>query len=65
MEKELLTVGEAAEALSIGRTKTYELIAGGVIPVVRIGRAVRVPARALPSLVRRLQDERTREDGGR
>jgi excisionase family DNA binding protein len=47
VEKSLLTVSEAAQVLSIGRTKTYELMSAGDLPVVRIGRAVRIPRRAL------------------
>lgn len=47
MDQELLRVSEVAAALQIGRTKTYELIAEGRLPVVRIGKAVRVPRRAL------------------
>ncbi len=47
MEQELLRVAEAARILGIGRTKTYELVAAGAIPTVRIGRAVRVPKAAL------------------
>ena len=45
----LLTLrpAEVAQALSIGRTKTYSLIASGVIPSVRIGGSVRVPVDAL------------------
>ena len=38
---------EVGEALGLGRSKTYELIAFGKLPVVRIGRCVRVPAEAL------------------
>ena len=47
MEKLLLTPREAAVTLGIGRTHIYDLIARGVIPSVRIGRSVRVPADAL------------------
>lgn len=39
----LLTVVEAAAMLGVGRTKAYELIAGGELQVVHIGRATRVP----------------------
>jgi excisionase family DNA binding protein len=46
-ERLLLRVEEVAEMLSLGRSKTYELIASGAIPVVRLGRCVRVPAPAL------------------
>jgi excisionase family DNA binding protein len=43
MEKLLLTIREAADVLSMGRTKLYEqLDKSGGIPVVRIGRSVRV-----------------------
>lgn len=47
VERELLTVAEAAGVLRIGRTKCYELVAAGVLPTIRIGRAVRIPRRAL------------------
>ena len=39
----LLTVVEAAAMLGVGRTTAYELIAGGQLQVVHIGRAARVP----------------------
>jgi excisionase family DNA binding protein len=41
-ERLLLTVVEAA-ALGVGRTTAYELIAGGKLQVVHIGRSARVP----------------------
>lgn len=43
----LLDANDVARRLKIGRTKTYQLILRGAIPVVRIGRSVRVPAMAL------------------
>ena len=43
----LLKVEAAAKLLSLGRTKTYALIASGELPVIRVGRAVRVPVTAL------------------
>jgi excisionase family DNA binding protein len=43
----LLRVEEAARLLSIGTTLTYELVGRGVLPHVRLGRAVRVPRAAL------------------
>jgi excisionase family DNA binding protein len=46
-ERLLLRVEEVAEMLGIGRSKTYELIAAGELPVVRVGRCVRVPAAAV------------------
>ncbi|HET6914684.1 MAG TPA: helix-turn-helix domain-containing protein [Acidimicrobiales bacterium] len=54
VEKVLLTPEEAAEALSLGRTKVYELIRLGVLRSVRIGKCRRVPAVALSEFVDRL-----------
>jgi excisionase family DNA binding protein len=51
MEQILLTVTEAAKRLSLGRATAYQLVQRGELPVVRIGRAVRVPARALDQWV--------------
>ena len=42
-DERLLRPKEVADMFGIGRTKAYELIAGGKLPVVRIGTAVRVP----------------------
>ena len=47
MDRMLLRVTEVAEALGIGRSKAYELVASGTLPSVRIGASVRVPADAL------------------
>lgn len=52
MESLLLRVDEVAELLKIGRTRTFELIAAGELPVVRIGRAVRVPRHDLERWLR-------------
>lgn len=64
---ELLRVDEAARRLSLGRSKTYELVATGELPVVHIGRAVRIPAAALSDWVARQtlphRGERPRQDG--
>lgn len=46
-ERLLLRVDEVAKLLSLGRSKTYELIAAGALPTVRLGRSVRVPVEAL------------------
>jgi excisionase family DNA binding protein len=43
----LLKVEAAARLLSLGRTKMYELIAAGDVPVIRLGRSVRVPTASL------------------
>jgi excisionase family DNA binding protein len=47
LDKLLLRPIEVAELLSISRTKAYELIAAGVLPSVRVGASVRVPAAQL------------------
>ena len=38
----LLRINEVAHILGIGRTSVYELVAKGELPVVRIGRSVRI-----------------------
>lgn len=43
----LLTVRDVEAELQLGRTRTYELLRSGSIPVIRVGRAVRVPRDAL------------------
>jgi excisionase family DNA binding protein len=48
---ELLKATEVARVLGIGRTRVYELMAAGELPVVRIGRFVRVPRRSLESWI--------------
>lgn len=53
MDPVLLRVEEAARRLSIGRTKTYELMTAGELPVVRIGRSVRIPTAAVEDWVRK------------
>jgi prophage regulatory protein len=47
MEKLLIRPKELAEALGIGRTKTYELLASGIIPSVRVGTSIRIPMKEL------------------
>ena len=46
-ERALLRAAEVAEILGVGRWKAYELMATNELPVVRIGRLVRVPRAAL------------------
>lgn len=52
----LLRVEEAAEALGVSRTTLYVLLRAGEIPVVRIGRSVRVPLTALERYVEQAAD---------
>ena len=46
-EPMLLTVDEVQELTQLGRTKVYELIRSGELPVVRIGRLLRIRRQAL------------------
>jgi excisionase family DNA binding protein len=59
MDKLLLRPTEAAEAIGIGRSKVYELLASGELPSIRIGSSVRVPVDALREwIARRLEGKR-------
>jgi excisionase family DNA binding protein len=53
----LLRPTEAAEAIGIGRSKVYELLASGELPSIRIGASVRVPVDALRAWIDRQLDE--------
>jgi len=54
----LLSVPEVAKSLGLGRTKVYELIATEGLPVVRFGRAVRVPIISLQQWI----EQREKQD---
>ena len=51
LNKLLLTPEEAAEALSIGRSKLYELIGAGLLETVALGACRRIPRDALDEFV--------------
>ncbi len=51
----LLSVPEAARALRLSRSKTYELISAGHLEVVHIGRCCRVPLDAVKAYIERLR----------
>lgn len=55
MEPLLLRAGEVARLLGLGRSTVFALLAAGELPIVRIGRSVRVPRVALERWI----DERT------
>jgi excisionase family DNA binding protein len=57
MEPLLLRAGEVAKLLGLGRSKVFAMLAAGELPVMRIGRSVRVPRAALERWVA----ERTQE----
>jgi excisionase family DNA binding protein len=47
MEPLLLKAGDVAKLLGLGRSKVFGMLAVGELPVIRIGRSVRVPRTAL------------------
>lgn len=49
----VLTVKETARLLRLSRNKTYELVAQGCIPHVRLGRRVLIPRFGLEEWLRR------------
>ena len=50
-ERETITVEEAARVLGIGRSAAYEAVHRGDIPIIRIGRRIVVPVRALTRIL--------------
>ena len=56
--KILMRPKEAAEALGLGLSKCYELLASGQLPSIRVGRSIRVPVAELHDWVRARQEER-------
>ena len=53
----LVSVGDAAHMLSIGRTAAWELVRKQKIKSVKIGRTRRVPIVAIQDYIERLMDE--------
>ncbi len=60
--KLLLTPNEAAAALSLGRTKIYQLIASGELRSITIERSRRIPVAALMDFIERLSGQSTSMD---
>lgn len=57
MEPLLLKAADVAQLLGLGRSKVFAMLASGELPVVRMGRSVRVPRGALQRwIVERTQD---------
>ena len=50
-ERQTLTIEEAAKVLGIGRQLAYDKAKTGEIPVIKIGRRLLVPRRALEKLL--------------
>lgn len=61
MEPLLLKAGDVAKLLGLGRSKVFAMLAVGELPVIRIGRSVRVPRAALEHWIA----ERTQHAGSR
>ncbi len=55
--KLLLTVPEAAQRLSVGRSTIYELTAVGELELVHIGRCARITVASVDDFVQRLRDQ--------
>jgi excisionase family DNA binding protein len=55
LDRLLYSIREAAELLSIGRVKLYELVAAGRIDSVRLDGSRRIPREALEEFVIRLR----------
>lgn len=52
---------EVADAIGVSRSKSYELIATGEIPSVKVGGCTRVPVDALKTWINSQVKERTAE----
>lgn len=62
MEKLLLRPAEVVEATGLCRSKVYAMIAVGVIPSIRVGRALRVPTASLHEWITRQIAEQEKEN---
>ena len=49
---ETLSVDEAGQVLGVCRSTAYKAVATGVLPVIRLGRRLRVSRRVLDELLR-------------
>ena len=65
MDKLLLKPSEVSELIGMGKSKTYSLLASGVIPSVRIGKSVRVRADRLREWLHELHELGQGEPGSR
>ena len=66
--KLLLRPTEVAEAIGVGRSKVYELLAKGELPSIRIGGSLHVPVNKLRDWIDKKAGERAEpnvEDNGR
>jgi len=61
----LLRPEDAGRALGIGRSKTYELMRSGDLPVIAIGRSVRIPVEALRAWINERAAAAASNDGSK
>ena len=59
MEKLLLKPDEVANVVGLGRTRVYTMLGTGLLPCIRIGSSVRVPADDLREWVAKQKREVT------
>ena len=55
--KILMRPKEAAEALGLGLSKTYALLASGELPSIKVGRSIRISVAELHDWVRARQEQ--------
>ena len=65
MDKPLLDINEAAAALGLGRSKTYELVQKGQLRSIKIGRSRRIPTGAISAFISEQLEAQSIADGGR
>jgi excisionase family DNA binding protein len=56
MEPMLLRAEEVAKVLGLGRSKVFEMLRANELPVVRIGRSIRVPVAQLERWIQERQE---------
>ena len=61
MDQLLYTVAQSCQMAAIGRTKFYELVASGEIPVRKVGKKTLVAAADLKQWAERLPSVRTKD----
>ncbi len=59
----LLRVEEAAALLGVGRTTVYAMVSAQKLPIVRIGRSVRIPRESLVQWIQELVEGKADERG--
>ena len=64
MNKLLLSVGETARLIDMGRSKTYDLVLRGEIASIKIGRSRRVIAASIDRYIARRLAEQASETSG-